>query len=56
MEGDRVAVILDIDEKNATEGEEDKLKEPIKPPIYWIDGTFFNSFPFAEKYSSIQCG
>ncbi|KAE8022974.1 hypothetical protein FH972_008733 [Carpinus fangiana] len=37
VDGDRVAVILDIDEKTANEGEEDKLKEPIKPPIYWID-------------------
>lgn len=37
VNGDRVAVILDIDEKNANEGKEDKLKEPSNPPIYWID-------------------
>ncbi|GLT69527.1 hypothetical protein SLA2020_416720 [Shorea laevis] len=28
---------LDIEEKNANEGEEDKLKEPSKPPIHWLD-------------------
>jgi hypothetical protein len=49
VDGDRVAVILDIDEKTANEGEEDKLKEPIKPPIYWIDGTFFQFFSFCRK-------
>lgn len=41
MNGDRVAVILDISEKNANDEEGEKLKEePSKPPIYWIDGTF----------------
>lgn len=57
VSGDRVAVILDIDEKNANEGEEDKLQEPSKPPIYWIDGNFFllnksllfNSFLWVEN-------
>lgn len=37
VNGDKVAVILDIEEKNANEGEEDKLKEPSKPPIHWLD-------------------
>lgn len=63
VNGDKVAVILDIEEKNANEGEEDKLKEPSKPPIHWLDGTLFllkrsllfNSFPLAGKYHSIQC-
>ena len=39
MNGDRVAVILDISEKKANDGEEEKEKESSKPPIYWIDGT-----------------
>ncbi|KAG6708019.1 peroxisomal ATPase pex6-like [Carya illinoinensis] len=38
VNGDRVAVILDISEKNANDEEGEKLKEePSKPPIYWID-------------------
>ncbi|KAL4638268.1 hypothetical protein ACB092_03G135100 [Castanea dentata] len=37
VNGDRVAVILDISEKKANDGEEEKEKESSKPPIYWID-------------------
>ncbi|XP_075657467.1 uncharacterized protein LOC142627481 isoform X2 [Castanea sativa] len=37
VNGDRVAVILDISEKKANNGEEEKEKESSKPPIYWID-------------------
>lgn len=40
MNGDRVAVILDISEKNSNEEEEKLKEEPSKPSIYWIDGTF----------------
>jgi hypothetical protein len=39
VNGDRVAVIWDISEKKDNDGEEEKLKEPSKPPIYWIEGT-----------------
>lgn len=37
VNGDRVAVIWDISEKKDNDGEEEKLKEPSKPPIYWIE-------------------
>ncbi|KAG6713643.1 hypothetical protein I3842_05G163600 [Carya illinoinensis] len=37
VNGDRVAVILDICEKNSNEEEEKLKEEPSKPSIYWID-------------------
>lgn len=42
VNGDRVAVILDICEKNSNEEEEKLKEEPSKPSIYWIDGIFSN--------------
>lgn len=43
VNGDRVAVILDINEDSANEGEVENLNgDHRKPPIYWIHGTFSN--------------
>lgn len=42
VNGDRVAVILDINEDRVNEGEVENLNEDhTKPPIYWIHGKFF---------------
>ena len=42
MNGDRVAVILDVCEENADDAskEDKEPKKPEKPAVYWIDGTF----------------
>ena len=40
MNGDRVAVVLDISEiKVDGEKEEKELEPPAQPPVYWIHGT-----------------
>lgn len=49
MNGDRVAVILDISGGNkVNEGEKDEkvAEQPAKPPVYWIDGNILKIIGF----------
>lgn len=42
VNGDEVAVILDVKEDRANEGEVENLNnDRVAPPVYWIHGTFF---------------
>lgn len=41
VDGDRVAVILDVnDVKQDGDNEEKSSESPPKPPVYWIHGNF----------------
>jgi hypothetical protein len=45
VNGDRVAVILDIGNDNKEDdGEKDEklTEQPAKAPVYWIDGNFLH--------------
>jgi len=45
VNGDRVAVILDIGNDNKEDdGEKDEelMEQPAKAPVYWIDGNFLH--------------
>lgn len=42
VNGDRVAVIWDVNEEKANESEVENLNNGrAKPSVYWINGTFF---------------
>jgi len=42
VNGDRVAVILDINEDKVNEGEVENFNDDhAKPPVFWIHGKFF---------------
>lgn len=42
VNGDRVAVILDINDnkENEVKKGEKESEQPAQPPVYWIPGTF----------------
>lgn len=60
MNGDRVAVILDIGDKKVHDEEKDGkvTEEALIPPVYWMQGIFLSTllgFWYCCKWSCKVC-